>query len=292
MRHHGGVPELPEVETIRAQLAERLVGRRIVDLTASWSKSLEHRGVTPGVVEGRSIVAARRRGKVLILDLENSVSLLVHLRMTGQLILDEPGIPVPPGPTRVIAELDHGRLRFCDQRKFGRVVAVRTDEVDLDPLLARMGPEPLNAVFDGAVLWEGLRHHRGLMIKPAILDQSVVAGVGNIYADESLWHAKLHPERRCGGLTKAEVERVAMGIVIVLAKGIEAGGSTMRDYVDANGERGGYLDEAVAFGRTGLACRRCGALIIKTRVAGRGTHVCPICQPTPSRKRSRRSLSR
>jgi formamidopyrimidine-DNA glycosylase len=215
------------------------------------------------------------------------VSILVHLRMTGQLLFGV-GSTLPPesSATRVILDLDDGsRLLFNDQRKFGRMVVLPTADVSDDPLLARMGPEPLGKGFDVDTRGAGLRRHPGLRLKSALLDQSVVAGIGNIYADEALWHAGLHPERRCGVVRRPAIDALRDGIVTVLSEGVARGGSTMRNYVDARGDRGGYLDLAAVYGRPGQPCRRCGTAIIKLTVAGRGTHMCPSCQVDPRGRR-------
>ena len=211
--------------------------------------------------------------------------------MTGQLLHDPADPEGPPveetSATRVVLDLDDGsRLVFNDHRKFGRMVVLPTADVAADPLLARMGPEPLGEAFDPATLGAALHRHPGLRVKTALLDQSVVAGVGNIYADEALWHARLHPERRCGALTRPGVVALHGGIVSVLSEGVARGGSTLRDYVDARGDRGGYLEVATVYGRDGRPCPRCGSSIVKTTVGGRGTHLCPTCQRAPGRRRS------
>ena len=285
------MPELPEVETIRRQLDALLVGRSVVGLRSTWSKSLTGRGVEPMDMLGRPVTGVWRRGKVLGLDLDGGVSLLVHLRMTGQLLLDpvdsDEASVEETSATRVVLDLDDGsRLVFNDHRKFGRMVVLPTAEVVADPLLARMGPEPLGPAFDVEALTVALRRHPGLRIKAALLDQGVVAGVGNIYADEALWQAGLHPARRCGALQRTGVVALHAGIVTVLSEGVARGGSTMRDYVDARGDRGGYLDVAAVYGRTGQPCRRCGTAVVKTTVGGRGTHFCPSCQRAPRKRRS------
>jgi formamidopyrimidine-DNA glycosylase len=286
------VPELPEVETIRRQLDEALPGRSVVAVESRWPKSLTARGTEPGALMGRPVVRAWRRGKVLGIDLQDGLTVLVHLRMTGQLLLDpvrrDGPSPLDTSATRVVLDLDDGsRLVFNDHRKFGRIVVLPTGDVASDPLLSRMGPEPLDAGFDAAALAAGLRRHPGLRVKSALLDQGVVAGVGNIYADEVLWEAGLHPERRAGTLRAPAVRALHAGIVTVLTEGVARGGSTLRDYLDARGERGGYLDVAAVYGRAGSPCRRCGTPIVKTVVVGRGTHVCPSCQPAPRRRRAR-----
>jgi len=287
------VPELPEVETIRLQLDAHLVGRSVSAIETRWPKSLTGRGLDPAALLGQPVTGVWRRGKVLGIDANGGVSVLVHLRMTGQLLLGspDPAGPVPPdvSSTRAILGLDDGsRLVFNDQRKFGRIVVLPTSEVAADPLLARMGPEPLEAGFDPNVLGARLRHRPGLGLKAALLDQGVVAGIGNIYADEILWSAHLHPERRCGTVRRPGVEALHAGIVTVLAEGVARGGSTLRDYVDTRGDRGGYLEVAAVYGRSGQPCRRCGSSIVKVTVVGRGTYLCPSCQPTPRKPRSTR----
>jgi formamidopyrimidine-DNA glycosylase len=285
------VPELPEVETIRRQLDASLPGRSVTAVESRWSKSLTGRGVEPDAVVGRPVTRAWRRGKVLGVDLAGGLTVLVHLRMTGQLLLEsapgDGGSVLDTSATRVVLDLDDGsRLVFNDHRKFGRVVVLPTVDVPGDPLLARMGPEPLDASFDPGALAAGLRGHPGLRVKSALLDQGVVAGIGNIYADEALWHAGLHPERRSGTLRAPAVRALHAGIVAVLTEGVLRGGSTLRDYVDSRGERGGYLEVAAVYGRTGQPCLRCGTPIVKSTVAGRGTHVCPSCQIAPRRRPS------
>ena len=285
------MPELPEVETIRRQLEACLVGRSVSAIETRWPKSLTGRGLDPAAVLGRPLARIWRRGKVLGIDTEGGVSVLVHLRMTGQLLMGSVGPDAvelrDSSATRVILGLDDGsRLVFNDQRKFGRIVVLPTTDVPDDPLLARMGPEPLEAGFDPQVLGAILSQRPGLRLKAALLDQSVVAGIGNIYADEVLWCAALHPERRCGMVRHPGMEALHAGIVTVLSEGVARGGSTLRDYVDARGDRGGYLEVAAVYGRTGRPCRRCGTAIVKITVVGRGTHLCPSCQTAPRRRRS------
>ena len=277
MVHYGTMPELPEVESIRRQLDAVLVGRRLVDLTASWPKTLVARGTTLTAAHGLAIDGVDRRGKVLILGLDGHLALLVHLRMTGQLLLDDAGELKGP-KTRCVITMDRGALVFNDQRKFGRLVLMPVSLVAEDPLLARMGPEPLDASFTAQIFSAHLRRHRSISVKAALLDQSTVAGIGNIYADEILFASEVNPARRCDQLKRSDIERLATAIVAVLSRAINAGGSTMRDYRDANGAQGNYLEEAAVFARTGQPCRRCSTSIIKVRVAGRGTHLCPSCQ--------------
>jgi formamidopyrimidine-DNA glycosylase len=277
------MPELPEVETIRSQLQAQLVGQAITGYSCSWEKSFTVRGVARDAILGREITGTWRRGKVLGIELSGTLALLVHLRMTGQLLLvEQPDLPEGDARHRMtrasFALSGGGTLLFNDQRKFGRIVLLPREALSSDPLLARMGVEPLDPAFDGAYLAVQLARHPKLMVKAALLDQSVVAGIGNIYADEALWSAQLSPERRCASLTSAEIDTLAGSVVAVLSTALERGGSTLRDYVNLEGRPGGYLEVAQVFGRTGQPCSRCGAPIIKLRLAGRGTHLCPRCQ--------------
>jgi formamidopyrimidine-DNA glycosylase len=278
------VPELPEVETIRRQLNEQVCGRVVTSLTASWEKSLRFAGTQHEAVVGQKISSVERRGKVLLVHLANDCTLLIHLRMTGQLLLDEHRQLVGP-ITRAVIGLDRGQLVFNDQRKFGSIVVMETSDIDTDSLLARLGPEPLAKEFTVKVLAARLGRHRSASVKAALLDQSTVAGLGNIYVDEVLFVARVHPLQTCASLNKAEISHLAEAIPTVLRAGIAAGGSTMRDYRDASGASGSYLDQAQVFGRTGEPCRSCATLITKIRVAGRGTHLCLTCQPFGKRPR-------
>jgi len=274
------MPELPEVETIRAQLATALVGQRLCSIEALWPKSLETRGILASSCYDKPVEAVWRRGKMLGIALEGGISVLVHLRMTGQLLY----LPVGSNQgarqtTRVRMEFASGDvLLFNDQRKFGRVVVTKSSEVGSDGLLATMGPEALGAEFTSDVLKKAGKRHTKLAVKALILDQRVVAGVGNIYADEALWTARIHPERVCGTLSEAEWGALRDAIVAVLREGVVRGGSTLRDYVDAAGQAGTYLEVAKVFARTGKPCLVCSTPVTKIRVAGRGTHLCTSCQ--------------
>lgn len=281
------MPELPEVETVRRGLEGFLVGRSVVKITTLDKKSF---GGDAGMVEGKKIVDLRRRGKVLIVVLEGGVNLMIHLGMTGQLIYvgNErfgAGHPnedlvgeMPSRHTRVILELsDGGKLFFNDQRKFGYVRVMTNEELAKNKLLGSMGPEPWE--MDGGEFYERLQRRKNTSIKAAILDQSVIAGVGNIYADEGLYRAKIFPGRRVKEVSREEAERLLKGIREVMETSIESGGSSMKDYVKADGTKGDYLAKfAKVFGRQGQKCERCGGEVVKIRVAGRGTHYCSKCQ--------------
>jgi formamidopyrimidine-DNA glycosylase len=283
------VPELPEVETIRRQLAGRVAGRTIVDaqvLDAKWCAPHD-----PAEVEdelrGARVEGLRRRGKYLIADLDHDRSLVMHLRMTGNLLWvaerdDEPGRP----HLRVRIVLDDGhRLLFTDQRRFGTGIVIDGAHA-LDAYLSgRLGPEPLDPGFTPEVLGRAARGRRA-PVKAFLLDQRRVAGIGNIYADEALFRAGIHPLRPAGRLRRADFERLHAGIVETLAAGIARQGASIDDYRDANGDRGSMQDEFLIHRREGLPCPRCGRPVTKLVAAGRGTYVCTHCQPVPRRRRT------
>ena len=244
----------------------------------------------PSKVVGAEVVEMRRRGKALIFDFDNRVSLICHLRMTGQMIWvcekerfagghpnDSFISELPNRQTRVILEFEEGKLFFNDQRKFGFMKVVETREVEEDAFIRKLAKEPWE--MEGVELFEKLQRHKGAPIKSVILDQTVICGLGNIYADEALYYAKVNPKRKAGGLTLAEADKLVEGARVVMERSLEAGGSTIRNYVKSDGTKGDYLTLfAEVFNRQGQACRRCGEAIEKTKVGGRGTHFCPKCQ--------------
>jgi formamidopyrimidine-DNA glycosylase len=270
-----GVPELPEVETVRLSLAPRLEGRvladvRIVDprLTRPFDPQDVERELS-----GERIVAVDRRGKYLILRLESGRALLVHLRMTGGFLNgshDGPHI-------RATITLDDGStIVYRDIRRFGTWLLLDPDEVETY-LDARVGPEPLASGYRAKDLAARLAARRA-PVKAALLDQRTVAGVGNIYADEALWRARIHPLRPASALQPEEVKALHRAVRETLRRGIARQGSTLRDYRLPNGERGAMQGEFKVYGRGGEPCERCGTPIDKIRVAGRGTWYCPSCQ--------------
>lgn len=292
------MPEGPEVETIRRGLELGIVGQTLGAVEVLWEKSFPvPADLIAQIVTGAKITHLGRRAKVLIIELNNGYSLLFHLKMTGQLVLVKAdgerfagGHPtksmqetLPDRSTKVVFDFESGdRLFFNDFRKFGWIKLVQTDEIDLDPLVARLGPEVLSAEFTQDFLQSQLDRHKRAPIKPVILDQSTVSGIGNIYADESLHLARLHPQRLCGSLTAGEVKRLHASIRDIIAAGIEHGGTSFSNYVNALGGKGDYLDHARVFRRDGLACPvHPDTPIEKLKVAGRGTHICPMCQPLP-----------
>jgi formamidopyrimidine-DNA glycosylase len=286
------MPELPEVETVKRGLQRLLVGRVVVDVTSDKPKSFPNAAAdVQQFLIGSIVVMVERRAKVLLIELSSKYSLVVHLKMTGQLVFRGEqsfgaGHPnnsligdLPDKSTRVIFTFKDGsRLFFNDQRKFGWVRLLPTAEVPQIDFFMKVGPEPLSADFTWQILRDRLGRHKNTTIKAAVLDQTVLAGVGNIYADESLWAAKIHPSTLVKNVSEAKIKKLHRAIREVLQLSIDKGGSTDKNYVDAEGRRGSYLDFAKVFRREGQPCPRCGNIIEKTRVAGRGTHFCPHCQ--------------
>jgi formamidopyrimidine-DNA glycosylase len=296
MRYTGSMPELPEVETVRAGLQGLLPGRTVATETHDWPKGFPNTPAdTAAFLVGAKITGVRRRAKVLLIDLDTNYSLVIHLKMTGQLVFRSDaaafgaGHPnqslvgdLPDKSTRVtLTFTDGSRLFFNDQRKFGWMRLIPTPEVENLDFFKKVGPEPLAADFTAGNFAERLHRRAKSGIKAVLLDQTVVAGIGNIYADESLWAAKIHPETAVKDILPAKVKALFEGLQAVLRLSIEKGGSTDRNYVDAKGRRGSYLTFANVFRREGKPCARCGTEIIKLRVAGRGTHICPYCQQKP-----------
>lgn len=278
------MPELPEVEYLARQLREALIGSRIMRVEVFWPRAVS--GITPeeliARLAGRRVLAVGRRAKYLVLTLDNGESLVIHRRMSGNLRLARADETVPY--TRVLFTLSNGRrLAFTDPRKFGRVTVVAPEE--LPALFGRLGPEPLDAEFTPDVLAERLAR-RQRSIKTSLLDQSVVAGLGNIYADEALFRARIHPLRLAASLTPDEIVALHVGIQQTLQSGIEHGGTTFGRHRDLYDEPGSNLEHIEVYRRTGQPCPRCGAAIVRIRIAQRSAHFCPHCQPAAERTTS------
>jgi formamidopyrimidine-DNA glycosylase len=271
------VPELPEVETVRRQLAPVLEGRRLDHVEISDGRLTRPLDPVEVAAElsGERVERLERRGKYLIVRFESGRSLLIHLRMTGSLRHAPTDIDDPHA--RAVVRLDDGSdVVYRDVRRFGTWLLLEPGE--LDPYLAsRLGEEPLAPEFTPATLAERLERRKA-PLKAALLDQRTVAGVGNIYADEALWRARLHPLREARSLERAEVEALHDAIRAALEAGIERQGATLRDYRQPSGEAGSMQHEFKVYGRAGEPCDRCGTPIDKIRVAGRGTWYCPRCQ--------------
>ena len=279
------MPELPEVETIRRHLAPHVEGRTLDALEVldeRWCRPLAPRELA-AAVDGRRVERLSRRGKYLVWELEDDAYLMLHLRMTGTLLFDPPGAPPY---VRVWMRLADHVVAFSDPRRFG------TGELALGPQAleaffdARLGVEPLDGDFTGAHLYELARRSRA-PVKAFLLDQKRVAGVGNIYADEALFRARIHPLRQANRLTRAQAQALRDAVVESLDAGIAAKGATIDDFRDPYGVSGSFQDQFLVHTREGEPCPRCGRPIRKLRAAGRGTYVCEGCQPRP-RSSSRR----
>jgi formamidopyrimidine-DNA glycosylase len=242
---------------------------------------------------GAKVLAVQRRAKVLLIEFDTNLTLMIHLKMTGQMVLVQAGgrrmagghptnsmaAQLPDSSTRVVFTFAGGDvLYFNDQRKFGWMKLVPTAEVLHDTLVAKLGPEVDAVAFTFEYLSGQLQRRKGSPVKAVLLDQTVVSGVGNIYADETLHLAQIHPARRAGSLSAEETGRLYDALLTIMAAGIAHGGTSFAQYVNALGGAGDYLDQARVFRRQGQLCPECGAEIVKLRVAGRGTHICPICQ--------------
>lgn len=270
------MPELPEVETVRRALEKRLLGGRIhavvqnrADLRFPLPADLS------GRLCGRVVERMRRRAKYLLLDLDDGQTLLLHLGMSGRLVMD--GAAGQKHEHIVFTFEDGTVLRFIDPRRFGMLDLAGTDVLEAHPRLATLGLEPLGIGFNGTALQDAL----GRSISPlkiALMDQRRVVGVGNIYASESLFRARLNPERPAGSLDTGQAEALAAAIRAVLLDAIEAGGSSLRDYVQANGELGYFQHAFLVYGRENEPCTVCGQPIAKRVQASRATYFCPACQ--------------
>lgn len=287
------MPELPEVETVRIGLARLLPGLEIANVDFDWPKGFPNAEADVAqFVIGAKVVAVERRAKVLLIELSSNYSLVIHLKMTGQLVFRGAherfgaGHPneslvgeLPDKSTRVTFTFTDGnKLFFNDQRKFGWVRLIPTPEVMNLDFFRKVGPEPLSADFTWQIFRDRCQRRKNSNIKAVLLDQTVLAGVGNIYADEALWGAKIHPLTLVKDLSNDQFKTLYEELVFVLKLSIEKGGSTDKNYVNAEGKKGSYMSFARVFRREGQECPRCGTIIEKIRVAGRGTHICPRCQ--------------
>ena len=280
------MPELPEVETIRRQLAPLVEGRVLRRLRVDdgrWCAPLAP-GELTAAVEGRHVERLGRRGKYLLFELEDDVFLIGHLRMTGTLLYDP---PEGERYARVRFELDDGHhLLFCDPRRFGTgELAVGAEALERF-FAARLGVEPLGPDFTAQRL-RSLAQGRRAPVKAFLLDQTKIAGVGNIYADEALFRARIHPLRPVGTLKRAQLEALRDAVVASLEAGLGAGGASIDDYRHPDGVRGSFQDEFLVHLRRGDPCVTCGGEVVKFVAAGRGTYACERCQPRPRARRRR-----
>lgn len=281
------------METVRRGLSTLLIGHTVTKVTSDTPKSFPNAATdVEGFLVGAQVTDIRRRAKVLIIDFSTSYSLVIHLKMTGQLVyrgttVFGAGHPndslvgkLPDRSTRVIFELDNGaKLFFNDQRKFGWVRLIPTVEIPNIDFMKKVGPEPLEQTFTAKEFIQRLQRRKNTTIKAAILDQTVLAGIGNIYADEGLWGAKIHPATRVKDVPENKLKKLFTELRYVLELSIEKGGSTDKNYVNAEGKKGSYISFARVFRKEGTPCQRHpDTLIEKIKVAGRGTHICPRCQ--------------
>jgi len=273
------VPELPEVETVRRRLEPVLVGRRFehVDIADPRLTRPEDPAEVAAELTGERVAAVERRGKYLVVRFESGRVLLIHLRMTGTLLHAPPGKPADVPHRRAVVNLDDGSdVVYRDVRRFGTWLLVEPDE--LTPYLAqRLGGEPLGRTFTTKSLAASLANRKA-PVKAALLDQRTLAGLGNIYVDEALWRARIHPLQPAGELGGDDVRALREGIKRALEAGIKRQGATLRDYRQPDGSAGSMQNEFKVYGRVGEPCERCGTPIEKSRVAGRGTWYCPACQ--------------
>ena len=277
------MPELPEVETIRRQLAPALEGRVLEGLEVldpRWCEPAPPEELS-AATEGHRVGAVTRRGKYLTLELSDEVHVVMHLRMTGNLLLveaeaDEPGRP----HLRVRFDFGDERLLFVDVRRFGTGVVLLGDSARDEYFASRLGVEPLGPDFTAEAL-RALAKNRRAPVKAFLLSQERIAGVGNIYADEALYRARIHPLRPVGALRRPQIEHLRDAVVASLQAGIDARGATIDDFRHSDGARGSFQDRFLVHLREGEPCGRCGTTIRQLRAAGRGTYVCPRCQRAP-----------
>ena len=293
------MPELPEVETIRRQLLKEVLGKKIKEVEVKLPKLTFVDGKKGNAknfkksLEGAMIKKAGRVAKILILTLSNGYTLLIHLKMTGQLIYRSKNgetkrgghswppnaVPVPNKWTHIIFKLsDGGKLYFNDLRQFGYMKLVRTEELGEQKEIKKLGPEPFDKNFTIELFSQMLKKRGGAKIKPLLMDQSFISGIGNIYADESLHFAGILPIRPAGKIKSEEIKKIYSGIKTILKKSIAQGGTSSDTYVTLSGQKGGYEKYLKVYGREGKKCLRCKGIIKRIKLGGRSAHFCPKCQ--------------
>ncbi len=285
------MPELPEIETIKLGLQKKIVGLKIKKIEVLNPKTFQPFDAAQGL-EGKKVLKINRLAKILVVDLSGNLSLLFHLKMSGQLIYLEGrkrfvgGHPTPdmrdemPNKhTRVIFEFNNNsKLFFNDQRKFGWVKVVNSSSLMVDSLLKNLGPEPLEKNFTWQLLKQNLLKHKNLAVKVAIMDQTAISGIGNIYANEACFDAKIDPRTKVSDLSDEQFRKLHKGIIKALKDGIKYGGASRAHFVNSEGEKGYFLDYAYCYGRDGQPCKKCKTTIKKIQLGGRGTYFCPHCQ--------------
>jgi len=274
------MPELPEVETIRRTLEKLILNKKIADITVHWPKIIQ---VPDDVVHFKQLLIGEkfnkmeRRGKFLLFYLDHFV-LVSHLRMEGKYHVVSKEEPVTKHTHVIFHFTDGTELRYNDVRKFGTMHVFPIGEEFLQKPLSQLAPDPFDSTYTFEFVAKKLRKTTR-SIKAALLDQTVIAGLGNIYVDETLFLAQIHPEKRAHTLSEKELKTIVENATMVLAKAVEQGGTTIRSYVNGHGEMGMFQQELFVYGQEDKLCKHCGELIVKMKVAGRGTHICPSCQP-------------
>ncbi len=297
------MPELPEVETIKLGLQKKIIGLKISKIIVLNPKSLQ---ADPELLKDKKILKIERLAKILKLDLDQNISLLIHLKMSGQLIWEKSQVArvkslggkfigghptkdmkgqMPNKSTRVIFELQRpssqtldSRLYFNDQRKFGWIKGVDSRQLSAISFLRNLGPEPLSKSFTWQLLKEKLQKRKNTPIKVAIMDQQIISGIGNIYASEACFLAKIDPRTKVNQLSDLQIKKLHQGIIITLKGGIKYGGSTRGHYVSAEGKEGKFLSHNFVYNKDKIPCKICGTKIMKIKLGGRGTFYCPNCQ--------------
>lgn len=272
------MPELPEVETIVRSLQKKLIGLQIADVKIFLKKSiLGSAKIFKKKLLGRRVTQIERRGKNIIIHLDNNLAMVVHLRMTGSLRFWPVKAPLEKHTHLIFSFREHpGHLHFCDQRQFGRIYLEKENKQGKLNSLQELGPEPLQIDEENFIaLIKGKRR----LLKPLLLDQSFISGVGNIYADEALHWAGVHPRQRTEFLSTRKIKKLFFCLQALLQEAIRQRGTSVRTYVDANGSSGGYQKFLQVYGREGEKCKRCRTVIIREKIGGRSTFYCPRCQP-------------
>lgn len=282
------MPELPEVENVKNGLMNLLPGKVIEEVQVFWPNIIKDPSADlfSRQLVGQKIESIRRRGKFLLFFLSDYV-LISHLRMEGKFRVETVGTPLARH-THVVFKLDREEeLRYLDVRKFGRMSLTGRDHLFKHPSLASLGPEPTADVLEEDWLGQFLRN-RKRAIKACLLDQTLVAGIGNIYADEILFDARIHPSRPAYSLEQEDISRLTESIITIMDKAVKSGGTTIRTYANAYGDAGTYQQNLKVYGRAQAPCHCCGTSIEKIKVAQRGTHFCPVCQPAQKQRGAQR----
>lgn len=271
------MPELPEVEQVKNSLREYIKNKTITKVIINIERLIKHPSPAEFIknIQGRSFVDLERFGKYLVFTLDNRQLLIIHLRMTGSLIYKQNNEPV--NKPRIIFELNEGTMYYCDTRTLGTIHLISPEEKSMLKGLYSLGAEPISPDFTVEYL-RGKFIAKKRLVKAALLDQSIIAGLGNIYVDEALAKSKIHPKRLTNSLSEQELADLHLNIKEIIQAAIANRGTTFRDYKDADGNKGSNQEHLFVYGRSGQACKRCGAILVYEKVAGRGTVYCPQCQ--------------